>query len=208
MLQSKGLRFSYPGQSELQFPDINCDGGEAILILGDSGSGKTTLLQLLAGLRSPASGEVRIGETGLSALKAKALDKFRGSSIGLVFQQSFFLQSISAMENLRLARRMAGLKPDDTAIRQLADRLGIADQMKKYPRQMSIGQQQRLGIARALVNEPQVLLADEPTSSLDDRNATEVIGLLQEVCREKLTALVIVTHDSRIRSAISKVVEL
>lgn len=208
MLQTKDIRFAYNAQTGFQFPDLHCDAGGALLITGRSGKGKTTLLHLLGGLMAPTHGSIRIGETELSALRGPALDHFRGRRIGIVFQQPHFVESISVLDNVLLAAAMSGGKVGAKEARTLLDQLGIADQAGKKPARLSQGQRQRANIARALLNRPALLLADEPTSSLDDENTAAAAGLLRELARQYDTALIIVTHDGRLKGAFERQIEL
>ena len=187
---------------------MHCTKGEHWLILGASGSGKTTLLQLLAGLRTPASGEIRIGDTDVSKLSHAALDKFRGQHIGIVFQQPHFIESLNVEDNLVLAQSLAGKHIDREKIRKLVGRLALSHKLKSSTWSLSQGEQQRVAIARALVNEPAVILADEPTSALDDQNTQEVISLLEEQAQLAHATLVVVTHDARLKSQFPKQIVL
>jgi ABC-type lipoprotein export system ATPase subunit len=199
MISTKNLRFSYSKDQEFIFPDLYCEAGSTLLITGDSGKGKTTYLHILAGLLQPKSGEIIIDNTDLVSLSEKTTDKFRGKNIGVVFQKSYFIAALTVMENLQMASWLATGKKHTKRAKRLLEQLGIENQAEKLPSQLSIGQQQRVSIARALMNEPKVLLADEPTSSLDDKNAEKVIDLLTSLSKEYKAALLIVTHDSRIK---------
>ena len=199
MISTKNLRFSYSKDQDFIFPDLYCEAGSTLLITGDSGKGKTTYLHLLAGLLQPTSGEILIDKTDLVSLSEKTTDKFRGKNIGLVFQKSYFIAALTVLENLQMASWLATGKKHTKRAKRLLEQLGIENQAEKLPSQLSIGQQQRVSIARALMNEPKVLLADEPTSSLDDKNAEKVIDLLTSLSKEYKAALLIVTHDSRIK---------
>ncbi len=210
MLQTKDLQFSYKdGKSPvLAFPDIQCETGEQWLLLGQSGSGKTTLLHLLAGLRTPTSGSVEINGTAIKGLSKKHLDQFRGQNIGVIFQQSHFVRSLSVQENLMLAQRLAGLKTDKTFIKEVLEHLNVDHKLNAPTNQLSVGEQQRVNIARALVNRPTVILADEPTSALDDVNTEQVIQLLQREAASANATLLIVTHDNRLKSIFDKQIRL
>ena len=199
MISTKNLRFSYSKDQDFIFPDLYCEAGSTLLITGDSGKGKTTYLHLLAGLLQPTSGEIIIDNTDLVSLSEKKTDRYRGKNIGVVFQKSYFIAALTVLENLQMASWLATGKKHTKRAKRLLEQLGIENQASKLPSQLSIGQQQRVSIARALMNEPKVLLADEPTSSLDDKNAEKVIDLLTSLSKEYKAALLIVTHDSRIK---------
>lgn len=199
MLQTKALSFSYPGHT-FMFPDITCAAKNGLLITGTSGKGKTTLLHLLAGLLKPDSGSIVINGTNLSSMSGRALDRFRGAHIGIVFQQSHFVQSLTVEENLLLANAMAGKKKSRMRARHLLGVMNMAGHENKKPAQLSQGQQQRVSIARALINNPSLILADEPTSSLDDTHCEAVVQLLLQQSQAAGAALLIVTHDHRLRA--------
>ncbi len=208
MITTRQLSYAYPGQQEMTFPDIHCEDNEHALILGPSGTGKTTFLHLLGGLLSPSKGEIIIGGTPVHSLKGKHLDKFRGQHIGLIFQRPHFIKSINALENLLLAQHLSGIKPDEHHAHHLLERLSIPHKSKSQTYTMSIGEQQRLAIARALINKPTIILADEPSSALDDENCIRMITLLQQIASEEKSNLIVVTHDSRIKTLIDKKVYL
>lgn len=199
MIQTKNIHFSYGKGTDFRFPDIAASSGESLLITGGSGKGKTTLLHLLGGLQRPQSGEVIIENTNIASLSEKKLDHFRGKNIGLVLQQSYFVASLNVLENVVLASWLATGKQATEKAKQLLEQLDLAAHLHKLPSQLSIGQQQRVSIARALINEPKLLLADEPTSSLDDENAFKVADMLSHLAKQYGTALVIVTHDQRLK---------
>ena len=199
MISTKNITFSYNKDQTFIMPDLFCQAGSTILVTGNSGKGKTTYLHILAGLLKPNSGEIVIDNKEITHLKGSKADKFRGKNIGVVFQKSHFIASLSVLENLEMASWLATGKKHKVRAKELLQKLDIAEQAHKLPSQLSVGQQQRVSIARALMNEPKVLLADEPTSSLDDKNADNVIELLENLSKEYKTALIIVTHDSRIK---------
>ena len=200
MLQTQTLTFSYPNGAPFVFPDLNVKPNEALLVLGNSGTGKTTLLHLLAGLMDPTGGTIELDGTALSTMKGSARDHFRGQHIGLVFQQSQFIRSISVLENLQLARLLAGLGKDDAFVESLLSELGISERKQAKPNELSIGERQRAAIARALVTKPKIVLADEPTSALDDENCEAVAALFERTVTGHGAALVIVTHDQRLKN--------
>src|SRR5690606_10010056 len=199
MISTSNVTFSYNKDQIFHMPDLYCEAGSTILITGDSGKGKTTYLHILGGLLQPTTGTIEINKENMLALSEKKLDKFRGKNIGIVFQKSHFVSALTVLENLEMASWLATGKKNSVRAKKLLEQLDVANQANKLPSQLSIGQQQRVSIARALMNEPKVLLADEPTSSLDDKNAEKVIELLTSLSKEYKAALVIVTHDSRIK---------
>ena len=200
MISTKNITFSYDKNQNFIMPDLFCQAGSTILVTGNSGKGKTTYLHILAGMLQPNSGEILIDNTDFTNLKGSKADKFRGKNIGVVFQKSHFIASLSVLENLEMASWLATGKKHTKRAKELLNKLDILEQAHKQPSQLSVGQQQRVSIARALMNEPKVLLADEPTSSLDDKNADNVIELLESLSKEYKAALIIVTHDSRIKA--------
>lgn len=208
MLKCESLSFQYTDGPSFSFPDIQCEQGEHLLLLGESGKGKTTLLHLLAGMLRPTQGFVTVADTNIVGLRAEQLDRFRGKHIGIIFQTAHFVQSLSVEDNLILPQFFSGSKIDRAKAKAILDRLNIGDKAKSKPKDLSIGEQQRAAIARALVNDPDILLADEPTSALDDKNAAEVIQLLEEQSSLSNAALIIVTHDQRLKDRFQKQVTL
>jgi putative ABC transport system ATP-binding protein len=204
MIQTTQLSYAYPGQSAFRFPDVACSRNEHALILGPSGAGKTTLLHLLGGILRPTLGAIRIAETAMHELSDNALDQFRGQKIGIVFQRPHFIRSISALDNILLTQNLSGRKSDSARALQMLKRLNIENKAHHRPYNMSIGEQQRLAIARALINHPEVILADEPSSALDDKNCHDMIRLLLEVASENNASLIVVTHDTRIKDMIPR----
>ncbi|HEU4495503.1 MAG TPA: ATP-binding cassette domain-containing protein [Flavobacterium sp.] len=199
MIKTQNLAFAYQEKASFNFPDIALEDGQALLVAGGSGKGKTTLLHLLGGLLRPKTGNILIQETNIVSLSERKLDQFRGKNIGLVLQQSHFIGSLSVLENVVIASWLATGRKAENKARHLLSQLGLEDQMHKLAPQLSVGQQQRVSIARALVNEPKLLLADEPTSSLDDENALKVADLLSALSKEYGASLIIVTHDQRLK---------
>ncbi|QNL47981.1 ATP-binding cassette domain-containing protein [Olivibacter sp. SDN3] len=198
-LAFRNIRFAYGKNAPMEFPDMCLTNGDHCLILGDSGSGKTTLLHILCGLLPPSDGSVVLNGVDLYGLAKKEMDKFRGQHIGLVLQQAHLLRSLTIAENLKMARYLAGLPKKGWEASVLLDRLGLTGKGDSYTHQLSQGQLQRAAIARALVNRPSLLVADEPTSSLDDRNALAVIDLLSEQAALCNASLIIATHDKRVK---------
>jgi len=204
MIQTNNLTYKYPSSSPISFPDFDVKAGNALLIRGESGCGKTTLLHLLAGLRRPTNGQVLIEGNKISSFSSSKMDQFRGQHIGMVYQQSYFIESLSIWDNLLISPYAVNKEKAEV----IANRLNIKDLLHRYPNQLSVGQQQRATIARAVMNTPKLLLADEPTSALDNKNCSQVIDLLLEEALANNAALIIVTHDDRLRSEISDCVEL
>lgn len=208
MLKTTQISHSYKGTQRFNFPEINCGESENLLILGRSGVGKTTLLHILGGILKPMEGKVSISEQDIYGLSGNKLDKFRGRNIGIVFQKPHFVQSVSAEDNLLLAQKMAGQPSDRKKARELLERLDLVHRAGSQTRKMSQGEQQRLSIARAVINSPKLILADEPTSALDDHNCREVVALLEHQSQNLNAALVIVTHDNRLKDYFKNHIEL
>jgi ABC-type lipoprotein export system ATPase subunit len=209
MLITKNLTFEYVAKKpEMVFPDIDLKRGEQGLLLGQSGSGKTTLLHLLGGLLSPKSGDILINDQNISMLKGSELDHFRGKNIGIIFQTAHFVRSLTVEENLIIAQQLAGNKVDKMLIINFLEKLNLVHKLKSKPYELSIGEAQRANIARAIINAPSVILADEPTSALDDKNAEEVIRLLEQQAAAVNATLLIVTHDGRLKNRFKKQIEI
>jgi putative ABC transport system ATP-binding protein len=172
--------------------------GEAVAILGASGSGKSTLLALLAGLDTPTAGTVLLDGADLFALDEDARAELRGRAVGFVFQSFQLLPSLTALENVMLPLELAGRADAEAAAREILARVGLAERLQHYPKHLSGGEQQRVALARAFVVRPKLLLADEPTGSLDAESGEAVIALLFELNREAGTTLVLVTHDEQL----------
>ena len=198
MIKTESLKFSYDGKKYFDFPDINLDSGENLLIIGNSGIGKTTLLHLLAGILKPESGSINISGTDISKFSDTELDKFRGDNIGIVFQKPHFISSLTINENLKLAKYLSPSKTSGDAIKIL-ESLNIKDKYQQKPNQLSEGEKQRASIALALINSPNLILADEPTSSLDDFNCDNVIKLLKTQAKDHKAQLIVITHDARLK---------
>ena len=208
IIQTSNLQYTFSKGPDLFFPSIQAEENSELLILGSSGTGKTTLLHWLAGLRKPMAGNVEVNGVRLSSLSGAALDRFRGKNIGVVFQTSHFVQSLSVIDNILLAPYFSGNKVSKSDAEKMLDRLNILSKKNKKTASLSVGEQQRVAIARALLNNPSLILADEPTSALDDENAKEVLSLLREQTQALKTALLIVTHDNRLKDEVKQRIEL
>lgn len=201
MISIKSVAHSYNDSSKISFKDWQINDGEQWLLLGESGSGKTTLLHILTGILKPSNGEINIDQTSIYNLSSKALDQFRGRKIGIIFQRPHLIKSLTIEENLKLAQSLAKLPTDYPRIEEVLNSLDIADKKKAYPSELSQGQLQRVSIARAVINKPALIIADEPTSSLDDKNAKAVLKLLMEQSGLNQATLVVATHDKRVKDA-------
>ncbi|WP_203257093.1 ABC transporter ATP-binding protein [Hyunsoonleella ulvae] len=200
MIKTENLTFHYKeGEQAFSFPNINLKVQDDLLILGKSGIGKTTFLHLLAGLLQPVTGNIIINDTNINTLSHSKLDKFRGKNIGLVFQKKHALQSLSLAKNLEARLFFSNKAIDKSKIDALLEELDLLEYKHKTLNTLSEGQLQRLGIAMAVIHQPKVILADEPTSSLDDENCKIVIELLKQQAKQNNAHLIVITHDARIK---------
>jgi putative ABC transport system ATP-binding protein len=202
------VRHAYDGAEVLKVASWQVEQGSQWLVLGPSGSGKTTLLHILAGILKPTAGSISIAGEGLTALEPAELDRFRGRNIGIVLQRLHLVPSLTVMNNLLLAQYLAGLAQDRARVREVLTSLGVSDKADAYPHELSFGQAQRVAVARAVVNRPKLLLADEPTSNLDDVRCAQAYGLLESQARACGATLVVATHDQRIKARMSNHYEL
>lgn len=182
--------------------------GEFVAIIGPSGSGKSTLLHILGGVDSPTSGSVVINGTDISALDETALAIFRRRQIGLIYQFYNLIPILTVEENLTLPLLLDGRKPNRTQIDSLVKNLGLEDRVSHLPNQLSGGQQQRVSIGRALVNNPALMLADEPTGNLDSENSKEIVSLLRSFNKEHNQTVIIITHDERIANSADRIIAI
>lgn len=192
----------------LQPTDLSVVTGEFVSIIGPSGSGKSTLLGLIAGLDVPTSGHVFVDAVDVTGLDEDRLAKFRGENIGFVFQFFHLIPSLKAIENIAVPLEIAGDRDAFKKAGNLLDEVGLSARGHHYPWQLSGGEQQRVAIARALANDPQILLADEPTGNLDSRSGGQVVDLLLKVNKALGTTIVMVTHDSELTSRSSRVLKM
>lgn len=182
--------------------------GEFIAIVGPSGSGKSTLLHILGGVDVPTSGNVIIDKTDISQLNETALAIFRRRQIGLVYQFYNLILILTVEENLTLPLLLDGKKPDAKTVGNLVNQLGLEQRLQHLPNQLSGGQQQRVSIGRALINNPALLLADEPTGNLDSENSREIISLLRRFNKQSNQTVIIITHDERIALSADRVIAI
>lgn len=202
MIQARSLAYRYPQGPALSFPDVEVPQGGTLLLQGRSGAGKSTWLALVAGLLTPTSGRLLVAGQDLAPLRGGERDRWRGRSIGFLPQKLHLSDALSVQRNLALVYFAAGLAEDKVAVRAALDALGVADLAHRLPGQLSGGQAQRVALARATLLQPKVLLADEPTASLDDQAAAAAVTLLRDAARRCSATLVVATHDARVRDAL------
>ena len=208
MLKTKDVTFSYTKESYLNFPNINLSNGQSLLILGKSGIGKTTLLHLLAGILSPDSGNIFINDINITSFSNKNLDAFRGKHIGIIFQNTIVISSLTVYENLQARLYFSRIPYQKEEIVNILEQLDLVSVKNQKPQTLSAGQLQRLGIALGVIHKPDIILADEPTSSLDDENCELVIDLLKSQAKKSGASLIIITHDQRIKNSFAKTITL
>ncbi len=178
--------------------DLSIPSGQFVAVIGPSGSGKSTLLGLVAGLDAPSTGEVIIDGVTVTSLGEDALARFRGDTIGFVFQFFHLIPSLTALENVLVPMEIAGASGARVAARRLLADVGLGEREHHYPSQLSGGEQQRVALARALANDPPILLADEPTGNLDVSNGHHIMELLVDINRKRGTTILLVTHDAEL----------
>jgi ABC-type lipoprotein export system ATPase subunit len=214
LLVTRGLRKSYVvGRRTLEVLrgiDLTIERGGFVALRGASGAGKSTLLHLLGGLDLPNAGEILFDSTDLRALSQGGLAQWRNRRVGFIFQAYHLLPELSALENVMLPARLARVAPTEAARRagQLLERVGLGQRVEHRPYELSGGEQQRVAIARSLVNAPDLILADEPTGNLDSHTGEEIIQLLEALRAERQATFVMATHDARIAARAQRVMEL
>lgn len=206
-VEATGLVKTYPSAQALRGLDLSLEAGSWCSIMGRSGSGKSTFINILAGLESPTGGHVLLDDTDITALSEDALARLRREQIGLVFQRSHLLPYLDCVENVMLAQYFHSMA-DEAEARAALERVGLGARLSHRPSELSGGEQQRVGIARALVNRPRLLLADEPTGNLDVASSRNVLSLLREVHAAEDLTIVLVTHDPLVARWSDRVVTL
>jgi putative ABC transport system ATP-binding protein len=202
MIRTRQLRYHYAGGPTLIFPDVDVPQGGVLLLSGPSGCGKSTWLALVAGLVAPTSGELTVADQPLGTLKNIAVDAWRARAIGFLPQKLHLSSALDVQQNLALAQWAGGQPEDPARIHAALTALGVQELARRKPAQLSGGQAQRVALARAVLMQPRVILADEPTASLDDETAAAAVGLLLDTARAQRATLVIATHDARVAALI------
>ena len=213
MIAIEGLEFAYAKSPfRLRVPKLAVDAGVSVALIGPSGSGKTTLLQLIAGIAAPKAGRIRVGDADVTALSDAARRDFRIASIGLVFQEFELLEYLSVLDNILLPYRITRALRLDRDVRAraaaLADSVGLGDKLRRPPDALSQGERQRVAVCRALLPQPPLLLADEPTGNLDPDNRDRVLDILFGYAKEHRATLVTVTHDHDLLPRYDRVVDV
>ena len=211
LLQSLRKSYREPDGTTLPVLDIEqfqLNDAEQVVLVGASGCGKTTLLNVISGISVPDSGSVTVDGVEVSRLPEAARDRFRAQRIGFVFQTFNLLPAFSALENVLLGQSFAGRRADGRRARELLDRVGLGHRLSHRPGQLSVGEQQRVSVARALANSPSLLLADEPTANVDVANQETILELIREACAEHNVALLLVTHAPEVTAQFERVEKL
>lgn len=202
MIQTHSLSYRYPGGTALAFPDVDVPQGAVLLLSGPSGCGKSTWLALVAALVAPTSGQITVAGQALQGLRKAAADAWRARTVGFLPQKLHLSAALTVQQNLAMAQWAAGSPQDDTRIQTALQALGVLEMADRLPGQLSGGQAQRVALARAVLLQPQVILADEPTASLDDEAAADAVRLLLHTAQDRNATLVIATHDARVAALI------
>lgn len=208
LIETKNLKYVYASaQRAIQIPDFSVSPGEKVLVFGESGSGKSTLLHIIAGLLNSYEGSIRFCEQELKSLSASHADKLRFETMGNIYQSLNLIPYLSVLENVLLPAQFQG-KDERSKALHLLSRIGMKEFQDRPVTELSVGQQQRVAAARALIHNPKILLADEPTSALDTKNRNAFLEILFELCEAQGTALLFVSHDEQIQKLFTKQVEL
>jgi len=189
----------------LDIPKFELRAGEEMAMVGRSGCGKTTLLHTIAGISRPDSGNVRVDDWEITLMTESERDRFRAERIGYVFQTFNLLPGFTALENVLLAMRFTGRRADKERAKYLLERVGLNERLTHRPPMMSVGEQQRVAVARAMANKPKIVLADEPTANIDAGHQQQVLDLLRESCREENVALIVVTHTPQVAQQFDRI---
>ncbi len=213
MLEIRNLKKSYAEPSGnrlliIDIPQLDIAQAEQVVLRGESGGGKTTLLHLISGIVAADSGSIRLDGTELTKFSEATRDRIRADKMGYVFQTFNLLPAFTALENVRLGMTFARKKMSAERAKELLHKVGLSDRMHYLPSQLSVGQQQRVAVARSLANKPRLLLADEPTANVDPSNQKRIIDLIQNVCREESVAILMVTHSDEIANRFERVERL
>lgn len=210
MIEAKNITKKFDSLTVLEGVNLKVEKGEFVSIVGASGAGKTTLLQILGSLDSPTEGDVIINDVSLFSLKEKELSEFRNKHIGFVFQFHQLLPEFTAVENIMIPALIAGRKSDEAkeSAMELLRYLNLSERAKHKPNELSGGERQRVAVARALINRPDVLLADEPTGSLDSKNKEELNRLFLDLRSKFNQTLIVVTHDMEMASISDRVIKM
>ncbi len=192
----------------LDVPAFHIKPSEQVVLIGESGGGKTTLLHCIAGIMAPDTGSVQIDGIELTRLSEAGRDRVRAAKLGYVFQTFNLLAGFTALENVRLGMTFARGKHNVARASELLEKVGLADRLHHKPSALSVGQQQRVAVARALANQPKLLLADEPTANIDPANQQRIIDLIRDCCRDENIALLMVTHSMHVAEQFSRVESL
>lgn len=207
-IEIKNLEFSYQDHQVLKISELNVQDGEIVFLYGPSGSGKSTLLELLAGVLQASSGELKINSKDLARLSLAELDQFRAENIGYIFQSFNLIPYLSVLENISLPFLFQKQNLDEAELKLLLKNLGLVDYLHKPVSQLSVGQQQRVAVARALIKKPKLILADEPTSALDYNHRENFLKVLFDLCKTHKTTVVFVSHDLTIQKLFDRSISL
>jgi ABC-type lipoprotein export system ATPase subunit len=192
----------------LDIPRFQLQRGEQMVLVGPSGCGKTTMLHVIAGIRRADAGAIRVGGTDIASLSEHGRDRFRAAKMGYIFQTFNLLPGFSALENVLLGMTFARGRKDPGRAKLLLDRVGLTARASHKPAALSVGEQQRVAVARALANRPALILADEPTANVDRAHQDQIVALIREICREEQIGLLMVTHSHEVAAQFSRVDQL
>jgi putative ABC transport system ATP-binding protein len=212
VIKVKNLKFQYPRSTfELNIPDLRIEKGEKVAVIGPSGSGKTTLLNILSGIIIAEAGHVEFNGHQINSMSDKELRNIRINQIGFVFQDFKLLEYLTVYDNILLPYRinssMPGISGKGERARELCNHLGVGDKLSKFPKHLSHGEKQRIAISRALINDPPLVLADEPTGNLDPENKTKILEILFKMSDANNSTLITVTHDHELLGGFNRVID-